>query len=275
MGEQYDLIIEPARSIGRYWHDLWSYRGLFIFLAWRDILVRYKQTVIGIAWSVLRPLLTMVVLVVVFGKLAQFPSDGAPYPILVLAAMLPWQFFANGVTESSGSLVTNSGMLSKVYFPRLIFPTSSVVVSFVDFLISFGILLVMMIIYGCHFSVRLLAIPGFLFLALMTTLGTGYWLSALNVKYRDFRHVVPFIVQLGLYISPVGFLSSVVPEKWRMLYSINPLVGVIDGFRWAILGKGFNLYLPGIALSAVLCIVVFATGLIFFRRTERFFADLI
>jgi len=244
-------------------------------LAWRDILVRYKQTVIGIAWSVIRPLLTMVVLTIVFGKLAKLPSGGVPYPILVFAAMLPWQMFANGLTESSDSLLVNANMLSKVYFPRLIIPTSSVIVSLVDFLISFVILLGLMVLYRYPVSWRLLTLPAFLALALITTLGFGYWLSALNVKYRDFRYVVPFIVQFGLYISPVGFSSNVVPDNWRLLYSINPMVGVVDGFRWAILGEKFNLFVPGFLISIALSILVFICGLAYFRRTERSFADVI
>jgi lipopolysaccharide transport system permease protein len=217
----------------------------------------------------------MVVLTVVFGKLAKLPSGGVPYPILVFAAMLPWQMFANGLTESSDSLLTNANMLSKVYFPRLIIPTSSVIVSLIDFLISFVILLGLMVLYRYPVSWRLFTLPAFLVLALITTLGFGYWLSALNVKYRDFRYVVPFIVQFGLYISPVGFSSSVVPDNWRLLYSINPMVGVVDGFRWAILGEKFNLFVPGFLISIALSILVFVCGLTYFRRTERSFADVI
>jgi len=275
MGEQFDLTIEPDKRFGFYWQDVWNYRGLFYFLAWRDILVRYKQTVIGIAWSVLRPLITMIILVVVFGKLAKLPSDGAPYSILVFSAMLPWQFFANGLTESGNSLVINANLLSKVYFPRLIIPTSSIIVSLVDFLISFVLLLILILLCQFPISWRLLTLPVFFLLAFVTTLGFGYWLSALNVKYRDFRHVVPFIVQVGLYISPVGFSSSIVPDRWRLLYSLNPLVGVIDGFRWAILGGSSMLYLPGLAASVILSLSVFGVGLAYFRRTERFFADVI
>jgi len=275
MNEQFDLIIKPDKGIGYFWQDLWNYRGLFYFIAWRDILVRYKQTVIGVAWSVLRPLLTMVILVIVFGKLARLPSGGVPYPILVFAAMLPWQLFASALTESSNSLVANANMLSKVYFPRLIIPTSSVIVALVDFLISFAILLMLVFLYRFPVSWRLLTLPAFLLLALVTTLGFSYGLSALTVKYRDFRHIVPIIVQFGLYISPVGFSSSVVPDQWRMFYSLNPMVGVIDGFRWAILGTGFDLYLPGFVLSVFVALTVFWGGLVYFRRTERSFADVI
>lgn len=275
MNEQFDLIIKPDKGIGYFWQDLWNYRGLFYFIAWRDILVRYKQTVIGVAWSVLRPLLTMIILVIVFGKLAKLPSGGVPYPILVFAAMLPWQLFASALTESSNSLVANANMLSKVYFPRLIIPTSSVIVALVDFLISFAILLMLVFLYRFPVSWRLLTLPAFLLLALVTTLGFSYGLSALTVKYRDFRHIVPIIVQFGLYISPVGFSSSVVPDQWRMFYSLNPMVGVIDGFRWAILGTGFDLYLPGFVLSVFVALTVFWGGLVYFRRTERSFADVI
>jgi lipopolysaccharide transport system permease protein len=275
MSEQFDLVIEPGKGIKKYWHDLWQYRGLFYFLAWRDILVRYKQTVIGIAWSVIRPFLTMVVLTIIFGKLAKFPSEVAPYPILVFAALLPWQMFANALAESSNSLIVNANMLSKVYFPRMIVPTSAVIVSLVDFLISFALLVILMLWYQFVPGWRILTLPFFLLLALIAALGCGIWLSALNVKYRDFRYIVPFMVQFGLYISPVGFSSSVVPDKWRLIYSLNPMVGVIDGFRWAILGGDLSLYLPGFLLSVVITLLIFYFGLAYFRRTERTFADVI
>lgn len=275
MSKEYEIIIEPGKRAKQYWRDLWQYRELFYFLAWRDILVRYKQTVIGIAWSVIRPLLTMVVFTVVFGKLAKLPSGDVPYPILVYAAMLPWQFFANSLSESSNSLIANANMLSKVFFPRLIVPTSAVIVSLVDFLISFVILAVLMVWYKFIPDLRIFTLPLFLLLALLAALGFGLWLAALNVKYRDFRYVVPFVVQFGLYISPVGFSSSVVPEKWRMLYSINPMVGVIDGFRWAILGGESHLYWPGFILSVALTIMIFVWGFWYFRKTERTIADVI
>ncbi|MBU7008187.1 ABC transporter permease [Phosphitispora fastidiosa] len=272
---EFEIIIEPGKGFEQYWKDLWRYRELFYFLAWRDILVRYKQTVIGVAWSVIRPLLTMIVFTVVFGKLAKMPSEGVPYPILVYAAMLPWQFFANSLSESSNSLIVNANMLSKVYFPRLIIPASTVIVSMVDFLISFVILAVLMIWYKFVPDIRILALPVFLLLALTASLGFGLWLAALNVKYRDFRYIVPFIVQFGLYISPVGFSSSIVPDQWRLLYSINPMVGVIDGFRWAILGSNVDFYWPGLLLSIGLTVLIFASGLRYFRKTERSFADVI
>ncbi len=272
---KHEILIKPGGGFEQYWKDLWNYRELFYFLAWRDILVRYKQTAIGIAWSVVRPLLTMIVFTIVFGKLAKLPSGGAPYPILVYAAMLPWQFFANSLTESSNSLISNAGMLSKIYFPRLIVPTSTVIVSLVDFIISFCILVLLMIWYKFVPDWRMVTLPLFLMLALFAALGFGLWLSALNVKYRDFRYIVPFIVQFGLYISPVGFSSDVVPEKWRLLYSLNPMVGVIDGFRWAILGGETSIYWPGFMISISLTLLIFIFGLRYFRKTERSFADII
>lgn len=275
MNKDYDLIIEPGGGVRRYWRDLWNYRELFLFLAWRDILVRYKQTAIGIAWSVLRPFLTMIVFTIVFGTLAKLPSNGVPYPIMVYAAMLPWQFFANSLSESSNSLIDNANLLTKVYFPRLIVPAGSVIVALVDFFISLVILFGIMAWYRYLPDVRMLLLPFFLALAFLASFGAGLWLSALNVKYRDFRYVVPFLVQFGLYISPVGFSSAIVPEKWRMLYFLNPMVGVIDGFRWAILGDAFPVYWPGLLLSASLTMVMFVGGLLYFRNMERSFADVV
>jgi lipopolysaccharide transport system permease protein len=272
---EHRLVIEAGRTERHYWRDLWRFRELLYFLSWRDILVRYKQTVIGVAWSVIRPVLTMIVFTVIFGKLAKFPSGNAPYAILVYAAMLPWQFFANALSESSNSLISNANMISKVYFPRLIVPTSAVVVSLVDFLISFAVLAVLMIWYRFMPPWQIITVPLFLLLALMASLGFSLWLSALNVKYRDFRYIVPFIVQFGLYVSPVGFSSSVVPEKWRLLYSLNPMVGVIDGFRWAILGGEAQIYWPGFLLSSGLTLLILFGGVRYFRKTERIFADII
>jgi lipopolysaccharide transport system permease protein len=270
-----ELIIEAGRAERQYWKDLWRYRELFYFLAWRDILVRYKQTAIGVAWALIRPFLTMVVFTVVFGNLAKLPSQGAPYPILVFAAMLPWQFFANSLSECSNSLITNANLLSKVYFPRLVVPTSAVVVSFVDFMISGIIMLGLMAWYNFIPSWRILTLPFFIAIAFAAAMGAGLWLASLNVQYRDFRYIVPFIVQFGLYISPVGFSSNIVPEKWRLLYSLNPMVGVIDGFRWAILGGEANLYLPGFFLSLGLVVFLFITSIWYFRKMERTFADVI
>jgi lipopolysaccharide transport system permease protein len=232
-----ELIIEAGRTEKNYWQDIWRYRELFYFLAWRDILVRYKQTAIGIGWALIRPFLTMVVFTVVFGRLANLPSDGVPYPILVFAAMLPWQLFSTALSECSNSLIANANLLSKVYFPRLVVPTSAVVVSFVDFAISGIILVALMVWFAYVPSWRIVTLPLFTLIALAASLGVGLWMASLNVQYRDFRYIVPFLVQFGLYISPVGFSSSIVPEQWRLLYSLNPMVGVIDGFRWAILGK--------------------------------------
>ncbi len=274
-GAPFDLVIEPGGSFRHYWHDLWQYRELFYFLSWRDILVRYKQTAIGIAWGILRPLLTMIVFTIIFGYLAKLPSEGVPYPILVFAAMLPWQFFSSSLTESSNSFITNANMLTKIYFPRLIVPASAVIVNLVDFLISFVILGALMAWYRFVPDARVLALPLFLGMAFLASFGLGLWLATLNVKYRDFRYVVPFIAQFGLYISPVGFSSSVVPGKWRLLYSINPMVGVIDGFRWAILGGETRMYWPGFLLSATVTLIIFLLAVRYFRATERKFADII
>lgn len=273
---QPSLVIEAGRASRHYWRDLYRYRELFYFLAWRDLLVRYKQTVIGVAWAVLRPVLTMVVFTIIFGKMAKLPDGGIPYPILVFSAMLPWQFFANALSESSGSLVSNANLVSKIYFPRMILPASSVIVALVDFAISFALLLLLVAIYQFPLPWTFLALPGFILLAFLAALGPGLLITALNVKYRDFRYVVPFIVQMGLYISPVGFRSDVVPEQWRLVYSLNPMVGVIDGFRWSIGGPdAAALYLPGFWLSIVIVAANLFLGIWYFRRTERQFADVI
>lgn len=269
------LVIEAGRTERHYWKDLWRYRELFYFLAWRDILVRYKQTAIGLAWALLRPLLTMLVFTLVFSKLAKLPSDGVPYPILVFAALLPWLFFANAFTEAGNSLVNNANMISKVYFPRLVLPTSAVIVSFTDFLISATIMVMLMAWYGYVPNWHVITLPFFILVAFVAAMGAGLWIAALNVKYRDFRYVIPFIVQLGLYISPVGFSSTIVPEQWRLLYSINPMVGVIDGFRWAILGGTTPFYWPGFLISLTLVFAILVTGVIYFRKTEKSFADVI
>lgn len=270
-----ELIIEPNRPVLHYWRDVWRYRELFWFLVWRDILVRYKQTVVGVAWSVIRPLVTMVVFTVVFGMLAKLPSGNIPYPLLVFAAMLPWNFFANALAEGSGSLVGNANLLTKVYFPRIIIPVSSVIVALVDFAISLVIMAGIMLWYGYLPDWRIITLPLFLFLACLPVAGAGLWFAALNVRYRDFRYVVPFILQLGLYVSPVGFSSSIVPEQWRLLYALNPMVGVIDGFRWALLRGGVDLYWHGILLSTVLSLLLLFSGLWYFRKTERVLADVI
>jgi lipopolysaccharide transport system permease protein len=270
------LIIEPGLAERHYWRDLWRYRELFYVLAWRDISVRYKQTIIGLAWALIRPFLTMVVFTVLFGKIAKFPTEGAaPYALMVFAGLLPWQFFSTALSESSNSLIGNANLISKVYFPRLIVPTAAVVVSFVDFLISFAILVVLMLWYQFLPGWQILTLPLFVLMAFLASLGPGLWITALNVKYRDFRYIIPFIVQFGLYVSPVGFSSAVVPEQWRLLYSLNPVVGVIDGFRWAILGSDSTIYLPGFLFSLGVIAFFLWLGIRQFRRMEKSFADLI
>ena len=270
------LVLEPGRAEKNYWADLWRYRELFFILAWRDISVRYKQTIIGVAWAIVRPFLTMVVLSVIFGRVAKLPSDGnAPYALMVFAAMLPWHLFSISLGQASNSLIGNANLISKVYFPRLIVPTATVVTAFVDFLISFIILLGMMLYYQFAPGWNMLLLPGFILLALLASLGPGLWITALNVKYRDFRYVIPFISQFGLYISPVGFSSNVIPDQWRLLYSLNPMVGVIDGFRWCILGGQSPIYWPGFGLSIGIGVFFLWLGVSRFRRMEKTFADLI
>jgi lipopolysaccharide transport system permease protein len=269
-------IIEPGRKERHYWLDLWRYRELFQVLAWRDLSVRYKQTVIGAAWALIRPLLTMVVFTVIFGRIAGLPSDGStPYALMVFAGMLPWTFFSTGLAEASNSLVNNANLIGKVYFPRLIVPTATVVVAFVDFLISFAILVALFVWYQFLPSWHMIYLPIFIVFAFLASMGPSLWITALNVKYRDFRYVIPFIVQFGLYVSPVGFSSSVVPEQWRLLYSLNPMVGVIDGFRWCILGGQSQFYLPGLASSVVVTTFFVWFGIRQFRKLEKSFADLI
>ena len=270
------LLIRAGEGEKNYWRDLWRYRELFQVLAWRDVAVRYKQTIIGIAWAFVRPLFTMVVFTVIFGKLAKLPSDGmTPYPLMVLAGMLPWQFFATALTEASNSLISNANLIGKVYFPRLIVPTATVVVALVDLLISFVILVGMMIWYRFVPDWQIVLLPFFVGIAFFTSLGPGLWITSLNVKYRDFRYVIPFLVQFGLYLSPVGFSSNVIPQNWRLLYSLNPMVGVIDGFRWCILGGESRLYLPGFALGLGVTAFLVWLGVTQFRKMERTFADLI
>lgn len=270
------LILEAGRAEQHYWRDLWRYRELFYILAWRDLAVRYKQTVIGVAWALIRPLLTMIMFTIVFGKIAKLPAPGdVPYALLVFVAMLPWQFFSAGLSEASGSLVGNANLISKVYFPRLIIPAASVITSFVDFLVSFVILAGLMAWYQYWPDWRILALPLFVLLAFGAAIGMGVWLCALNVKYRDFRYVIPFVIQLGLYVSPVGFSSTIVPEQWRLLYSLNPMVGVIEGFRWALLRGTTPLDISALVLSVVTVALILGSGLWYFRQTEKGFADVI
>lgn len=271
-----ELILEAGRSERHYWQDIWRYRELFYVLSKRDISVRYKQTAIGIVWSVIRPILTMVVFTIIFGKLAKLPADGAaPYPVMVYAAMLPWQFFASSLTESSNSLIGNANLISKVYFPRLIIPASTVVTGLIDFLISFAILAVLMVYYQFLPNWQIICLPFFLMIAFGAALGVGLFFASMNVKYRDFRYIVPFVVQFGVYISPVGFSSNIIPEKYRLLYSLNPMVGVIDGFRWAILGGESNIYWPGLIFSFGITLLLVIGGVLFFRSMEKSFADII
>jgi lipopolysaccharide transport system permease protein len=273
---EFDLLIEAGRTEKNYWLDLWRYRELFYFLAWRDILVRYKQTVIGVAWAVIRPFLTMVVFTIVFNRVARLQAPGSvPYPLLVFAAMLPWQFFSTALAESSISLIGNANLISKVYFPRLIVPAASVITSFADFLITLGLMALMMAWYGFGPDWRLLTLPLFVALAFGAAFGAGLWVCALNVKYRDFRYIVPFIVQFGLYISPVGFSTAIVPQRWRLLFSCNPVVGVIDGFRWALLRGQSEIYWPGLLASMSITSLLCVSGIWYFRRMERTFADVI
>jgi len=275
-----EIILEPGKSERHYWRDLWHYRELFSVLAWRDLSVRYKQTIIGVAWALIRPFLTMVIFTVIFGKVARLPSEGgAPYALMVFAGMLPWTLFATALGEASNSLIGNANLISKVYFPRMIIPAATIVVSFVDFLISFTILVAMMVWYLYAPGWQILLLPVFVLIAFLASLGPGLWITALNVKYRDFRYIIPFIVQFGLYVSPVGFSSQVIRDKFGdtafMIYSLNPMVGVIDGFRWCILGGDVPIYWPGFALSLVIVAFFLWLGVRQFRKMERSFADII
>lgn len=270
------LILEPGRSEKNYWADLWRYRELFIILAWRDISVRYKQTIIGILWAILRPFLAMIVFTIIFGRIAKLPSDGnAPYALMVFAAMLPWSLFSNALSETSNSLIGNANLIGKVYFPRIIIPMATLVTAFIDFIISIIILIGMMVYYQFIPGWQIMLLPIFMILALLASLGPGLWVAALNVKYRDFRYVIPFVVQFGLYVSPVGFSSKIIPEGWRLFYSLNPAVGVIDGFRWCILGTESTIFLPGFFLSLVIIAFFLVFGLFRFRKAEKAFADII
>jgi lipopolysaccharide transport system permease protein len=269
-----ELVIEAGHAEAHYWRDLWRYRELFYFLTWRDLLVRYKQTAVGVAWALLQPALTVVVFSVL-GELLHIPTGGVPRPVLVLAAVLPWQFFATALSASSGSLVGNANLISKVYFPRLIVPASAVAVSLVDFLISAVFLAVLMAIFHVTPDWRILALPAFILIAFGAALGAGLWLTALNVKYRDFRFVLPLIVQFGGYVSPVAFSSDMVPERWRTLYAFNPMVGVIDGFRWSLLGGQAPLSAGSLLLSVCVVLGLLGGGVTYFRRVERSFADVI
>ena len=269
-----ELVLEAGRADAHYWRDLWRYRELFVFLTWRDLLVRYKQTAVGVAWAVLQPAMTTAVFCV-FGYLLKLDTHGVPRPVLILAAQLPWQFFSASLSSSSNSLVSNAHLISKVYFPRLIVPVSAVAVSLVDFFITAALLVVVMLAYQVVPDWHVVALPLFVLIALGAALGAGLWLTALNVKYRDFRFVLPFIVQFGFYVSPVAFTSDIVPTQWRAVYALNPMVGVIDGFRWSLLGGKIPLDWTSVGLSVGLVIVLLSSGVWFFRKTEKSFADVI
>ena len=270
--EDWDLVLESGRADKHYWKDLWRYRELFYILSWRDIKVRYKQTVLGAAWSIIRPLLTTIIFTIVFSKIAKLDNPGnAPYALMVFAGMLPWQFFSNALSESSNSLIGNANLITKVYFPRLIIPASSVITSLVDFAISFLILIVMMFWYHYIPSWHIVFLPVFIILAFLCAFGVGLYLTAVNVKYRDFRYIIPFIIQFGLYITPVGFSSSVIGEKWKSIYALNPLVGIIDGFRWCILGDPMNW--SSFIFSVIVIFVFLIIGVTYFRKMEKSFAD--
>lgn len=276
----FEVFIEPGRAERNYWKDLWRYRELFYILSWRDLKVRYKQTIIGVVWSVLRPLLTMMIFTFVFGNIAKFtPPEGIKYAVLVFAGLLPWQFFASGLTEASNSLIGNERLISKVYFPRMIIPAASVITSLVDFFISLALMFLLLIWYGIVPSINIFFLPLFIVMAFFASFGVGLWLTALNVKYRDFKHVVPFLVQLGLYVSPLGFLSDVaskiIPEKFRLLYYLNPMAGVIDGFRWCFFGDKTPIYWNGMFVSLAVIIIFLLIGIRTFRKMEKSFADLI
>jgi len=272
---QQEVVIQAGGHVGHYWRDLWRFRELLGFLAWRDLLVRYKQTFAGGAWALLRPALNTLVFTILFGRLGKFPApEGVPYSIMVLAAMVPWQLFSGAVLGATQSLVSNTNLISKVYFPRLIIPCSSMAVALADFFFAFILLLGAMLWYGVTPSPRMLALLPLTLFAAMASLGPSLLIAALMVKFRDFKHVVPFFIQLGAYVCPVGFLSSMVPDKWRLLYSCNPMVGVIDGFRWAIHG-GEPLHVPGFLISLAVTLVFLFLGFWYFRRVERQFADII
>ncbi len=271
-----ELVLEAGKAEWHYWRDTWAYRELFYTLAWRDVAVRYKQTAVGVLWVVIRPFLTMMIFTVIFNRLAKLPSgSAAPYPVMVFAGMLPWFLFSTILSEASSSLIGNANLVGKIYFPRIIIPTASAVVALVDFVINLALLFAIMLWYGFVPSWRIILLPVFVLLAVLASLGPAFLITALNVKYRDFRYIIPFIVQFGLYVSPVGFSSAIVPDRWRFWYSLNPVVGVIDGFRWCILGGGNALFLPGFVLSLGIVALFLWLGITYFRRTERSFADLI
>lgn len=269
------LRIEPSKGwVSLKLNELWAYRELLYFLTWRDIKVRYKQTALGAAWAIIQPVFTMVVFSLFFGKLGKIPSDGIPYPIFAYAALVPWTFFASGLSQSSNSLVGSSNLIKKVYFPRLAIPIATVLSEVVDFSLAFMVLVAMMLYYGIVPTVKILMLPLFLLLALVTSLGVGLWLSAMNVQFRDVRYIVPFITQFWMFATPIAYPSSLLSEPWRTLYGINPMAGVVEGFRWALLGTNSA---PGpiVAVSSVTAIIVLIGGAFYFRRMEKTFADVV
>lgn len=273
--EKPQIVIEPSRGWAAFKvHELWAYRELLGFLVWRDVKVRYKQTLLGAAWAILQPLLTMVVFTVIFGSFAAMPSDGLPYPIFAFTALLPWTYFAQAIGRSGISLVGNANLISKVYFPRLIVPIAAAVAPLVDFMIAFVLLLGMMAWFGLAPTWAVLTLPLFLLLAFVTALAIGLWFAALNVKYRDVAHIIPFVIQFWMYASPIAYPVGLVPEQWRLLYSLNPMAGVIEGFRWALLGK-VSPDLGLIAASVVVVVLLLLAGLVYFKRMERTFADVV
>ena len=270
------VVLEAGRADRQYWQDLWRYRELLLILAWRDVSVRYKQTTVGIAWAFIRPFLTTVVFTVVFGHIAKVPSDASvPYALVVIGGLLPWTLFASVLGDASNSVISNANLISKVYFPRLIVPLATVLVALIDFAVSLSILALLMLWYGVVPGWQILLLPLFVLLALLASLGPAIWAAAIVVKYRDFRFVIPFVLQFGLYVSPVGFESTVVPEQWRMLYNLNPMVGIIDGFRWCIVGGESPIYWPGFLTSLAVMVFFLWLGISTFRRIERGFADMI
>jgi len=269
------IVLESGRAAKDYWSDFWRNRELLIFLVWRDLLVRYKQTVVGTSWVLIRPFLTMLVFTFVFGKVANLAKGDVPYSLVVFTGLLPWFFFSSALSECSNSLVGNAHLISKIYFPRLIVPVASITVSIVDFLITFFLLFLVMAWHRFMPGWHLVFVPLFILLVIMVSFGLGLWTASLNVRFRDFRHLIPFMLQLGVYVSPVGYSSQVLPEKWRLLYSFNPMVGVIDGFRWAVLGGDYTMYWPGLVISVATSVTLVVTGIWYFRRTEATFADVI
>ncbi|MEX2529303.1 MAG: ABC transporter permease [Gemmatimonadota bacterium] len=270
-----EFLLEPTEG----WElpdfaEIWAYRELFFFLVWRDVKVRYKQTLLGAAWAILQPLLTMVVFSIFFGHLGNIPSDDFPYPIFAYTALLPWHLFAHSLTESGNSLVTNQELVTKVYFPRLVIPGASVVAGLVDFALAFTVLLAMMFYYGITLTWAILTLPAFIFLACLTSLAVGLWLAALNVQYRDVRYTIPFLTQFWLFITPIAYPVSLVPEKWRLLYGLNPMLGVVEGFRWALLGKADALN-ASVLVSVIMMVILLIGGLFYFTKVEKTFADVV